>query len=59
MDALRARGSMAAALYLPVHRFRSDAEGHEACRDHEIHSILEDNPRRFFAGETLPLLNRG
>jgi phosphotriesterase-related protein len=26
--------------------------------DHEIHSILSDNPRRFFAGEALPLLNR-
>jgi phosphotriesterase-related protein len=24
----------------------------------EIHSILEDNPRRFFAGEPLPLSNR-
>jgi phosphotriesterase-related protein len=27
--------------------------------DHEIHSILDDNPRRFFAGEALPLLNEG
>ena len=27
--------------------------------DHEIHSILNDNPRRFFAGEALPLLNEG
>jgi phosphotriesterase-related protein len=26
--------------------------------DHEIGSILEDNPRRFFAGEELPLVNR-
>jgi phosphotriesterase-related protein len=26
--------------------------------EHEIHSILEDNPRRFFAGEVLPLVNR-
>jgi phosphotriesterase-related protein len=25
--------------------------------DHEIHSILDDNPRRFFAGEKLPLVN--
>jgi phosphotriesterase-related protein len=27
--------------------------------EQEIHSILDDNPRRFFAGEPLPLLNRG
>ena len=27
--------------------------------DHEIHSILDDNPKRFFAGETLPLVNAG
>ncbi len=27
--------------------------------EHEIQSILHDNPRRFFAGEALPLLNRG
>ncbi len=27
--------------------------------DHEIHSILDDNPRRFFAGEALPLINEG
>jgi phosphotriesterase-related protein len=27
--------------------------------EHEIHSILDDNPRRFFAGEALPLLNKG
>jgi phosphotriesterase-related protein len=26
--------------------------------DHEIHSIIDDNPRRFFAGEALPLLNK-
>jgi phosphotriesterase-related protein len=25
--------------------------------EHEIHSILDDNPRRFFAGEPLPLRN--
>jgi phosphotriesterase-related protein len=27
--------------------------------DRQIDSVLEDNPRRFFAGEVLPLLNRG
>jgi phosphotriesterase-related protein len=27
--------------------------------DRQIDSVLEDNPRRFFAGEILPLLNRG
>jgi phosphotriesterase-related protein len=27
--------------------------------DHEIEAILDDNPRRFFAGEALPLTNKG
>lgn len=27
--------------------------------DHEINAILDDNPRRFFAGEPLPRLNEG
>src|ERR1700712_476160 len=27
--------------------------------DRQIDSVLEDNPRRFFAGEILPLLNQG
>jgi phosphotriesterase-related protein len=27
--------------------------------EHEIHSMLDDNPRRFFAGEALPLSNEG
>jgi phosphotriesterase-related protein len=27
--------------------------------EQEIHSILDDNPRRFFAGEALPLRNEG
>jgi phosphotriesterase-related protein len=57
MDALRAEGnwpphySYLFTDFVPMLKSRG-------LSDHEIHSILEDNPKRFFAGEELPLVNR-
>jgi phosphotriesterase-related protein len=58
MDAMRAQGQWPPHYtylftdFVPMLKDRGLSE-------HEIHAILEDNPRRFFAGETLPPLNRG
>jgi phosphotriesterase-related protein len=57
IDALRAEGKWPPAYsylftdFVPMLQARG-------LSDHEIHSILDDNPRRFFAGEALPLLNK-
>jgi phosphotriesterase-related protein len=56
IDALKAEGNWPPPYtylftdFVPMLRARGLTE-------HEIHSILDDNPRRFFAGEALPLLN--
>jgi phosphotriesterase-related protein len=58
MDALRAEGQWPPHYtylftdFVPLLKSRG-------LSDHEINSILEDNPKRFFAGERLPLVNRG
>ena len=57
IDALRAGGNWPPPYtylfteFVPMLRARG-------LSDPEIHSILEDNPRRFFAGDALPLRNR-
>ena len=58
IDALRAKGQWPPPYtylftdFVPMLKARGLTEP-------EIYSILEDNPRRFFAGETLPLRNEG
>ena len=57
MDALRAEGQWPPHYtylftdFVPMLKARGMS-------DHDIYSILDDNPRRFFAGEALPHLNK-